>query len=190
MLYHGTSTARLKRILEDGRLRKATVGDQKIALTTERSVAEYFACNAVFADKHDHPDAESSPVVLVLDGAGLLVLNYKLVPFSDPIWGDGECEWENEIECWDDIEPLEEVLMAVEPVRTERYQLFIVRGYGAFKPATPPIASFELTVMADTIGKLVEDEITPADADGVVSALAALRSALQPSRARRASSVT
>ena len=190
VLYHGTSTARLKRILEDGRLRKATVGDQKIALTTERSVAEYFACNAVSADNHDHPDAESSPVVLVLDGAGLLVLNYKLVPFSDPIWGDGECDWENEIECWDDIEPLEEVLMAVEPVPTERYQVLIERGCAAFKPATPPIASFELTVMADTIGKLVEDEITPADADGVVSALAALRSALQPSRARRASSVT
>jgi hypothetical protein len=34
--------------------------------------------------------------------------------------------------------------------------------------------------MADTIGKLVEDEITPADADVVVTALAALRSALQP----------
>jgi hypothetical protein len=42
--------------------------------------------------------------------------------------------------------------------------------------------------MADAIGKLVEDEITPADADSVVSALAALRSALQPSRDRSTSS--
>lgn len=90
VLYHGTSTARLKRILEDGRLRKATVGDQKIALTTERSVAEYFACNAVFADKHDRPDQESSPVVLALDGEGLLADNYDLVSFSDPIWGEGD----------------------------------------------------------------------------------------------------
>ena len=80
--------------------------------------------------------------------------------------------------------------MAVEPVPTERYQVLIERGCAAFKPNTPPIAAFELTVMADAIGKLVEDEITPADADGVVSALAALRSALQPSRARSASSVT
>ena len=94
VLYHGTSTARLKRILEDGRLRKATVGDQKIALTTERSVAEYFACNAVFGDKRNYPGEESSPVVLVLDGEGLLALNYNLVPFSDPYWGDGECDWE------------------------------------------------------------------------------------------------
>jgi hypothetical protein len=52
------------------------------------------------------------------------------------------------------------------------------------------MASFELAVMADAIHKLVEDEVTPADADGVVSALAALRSALQPSRARSASLVT
>jgi hypothetical protein len=182
VLYHGTSTARLKHILEDGRLRRASIGDQKIALSPERSVAEYFACNAVFADKHDHPDEESSPVVLALDGEGLLADNYNLVPFSDPCWGDGECDWENEIECWDDIEPLEEVLMAVEPVPPERYQVLIERGCAAFKPNTPPMASFELTVMADTIGKLVEDEITRADANGVVSALAALRSALQPSR--------
>jgi hypothetical protein len=144
VLYHGTSTARLKRILEDGRLRRATTGDQKIALTTERSVAEYFACNAVFADKHDRPDQESSPVVLVLDGAGLLADNYKLVPFSDPIWGDGECAWENDIECWDDIEPLEEVLMAVEPAPPERYRDFIEHCRVAFKPTFSRIASLEL----------------------------------------------
>jgi hypothetical protein len=171
-------------------LRRPTFGDQKISLTTERSVAEYFACNAVFGDKRNYPDEESSPVVLVLDGEGLLADNYNLVPFSDPYWGDGESDWENEIECWDDIEPLEEVLMAVEPVPSERHQVLIERGCAAFKPATPPMAGFELTVMADTIGKLVEDEITPADTDAVVSALAALRSALQPSRARSAFSVT
>ena len=45
MLYHGTTTYRLRSILADDRLRRAAVGDQKIALTPERSVAEYFACN-------------------------------------------------------------------------------------------------------------------------------------------------
>ena len=109
---------------------------------------------------------------------------------SDPYWGEGECDWENEIECWDDIEPLDEVLMAVEPVPPERHQVLIERGCGAFKPATPPMASFELTVMADTIGKLTEDEITPAAADGVVSALAALRSALLLTGNRTASLAT
>jgi len=179
VLYHGTTTYRLRSILADDQLRRAAVGDQKIALTTERSVAEYFACNAVSADKHDHREEESSPVVLVLDGEGLLALNYNLVPFSDPIWGEGECDWENEIECWDDIKPLDEVLIAVEPVPAERCREFTDRGRAAFKPAIPPMASLELTAMADTIGKLGEEEITPADADLVVSALAALRSALQ-----------
>jgi hypothetical protein len=158
VLYHGTSTTRLKRIIEDGRLRRATRGDQKIPLTTQRSVAEYFACNAVFADKHDHPDKNASGVILMLDGEGLLALNYDLVQFSDPVWGEGECDWENEIECWNDIEPLEEVLIAVEPVPPQHYQTFIERGRAAFRPATPPTAGFELTAMADTIGKLVYDE--------------------------------
>jgi hypothetical protein len=157
VLYHGTSTARLQRIRTAGRLRRATSGDQKVALTTERSVAEYFACNAAWADKHDRPpSADSSGVVLVLDGEGLLALNYNLTPFSDPIWGEGACDWENEIECWDDIEPFEEVLMAVERVLPERYRDFVERGRAAFQPAKPPTAGFELTVMADTIGKLVE----------------------------------
>ena len=181
VLYHGTSTARLKLILGKDRLRRPTFKKKTIAiaLTTERSVAKYFACNAVFGDKHDRPDQESTGVVLVLDGEGLLALNYNLVPFSDPYWGEGECDWENEIECWDDIEPLEEVLIEVESVPAERYRDFIERGPTAFKPAVPPKAGFELTVMADTIGKLVEDEITPADADVVVSELARLRSALE-----------
>ncbi len=190
VLYHGTSTARLKRILEDGRLRTSGTDNPKISLTTERSVAEYWAYLAVFGDRRNRPGEDSSEVVLVIDGEGLLEFNYDLSAFSDPIWGDKECDWENEIECWDDIEPLDEVLMAVEPVPPEQYQVFIERRRAAFKPAVPPMAAFELTVMADTIGKLVEDEITPADADGVVSALAALRSPLQPSRARSASLVT
>jgi hypothetical protein len=179
ILYHGTSTARLKSILQEDRLRRAGLGDQKIALTTERSVAEYFACNAAFADKHDRPDDESSPVLLVLDGEGLLALNYDLAHFSDPIWGEGECDWENEIECSDDIEPLEEVLIAVEEVAPQRCRDLTERGRTAFNPNIPPIAAFELTVMAETIGKLEENEIAPADADKVVRAFAGLRSKLE-----------
>jgi hypothetical protein len=74
----------------------------------------------LFGDLHDRPNEESNGVVLVLDGEGLLVLNYDLVQFCDPVWGEGECDWENEIECWDDIEPLEEVLIAVEPQSYQR----------------------------------------------------------------------
>jgi hypothetical protein len=83
VLYHGTSTARPKRILEDGRLRASGTDDPKISLTTERSVAEYWAFHAVFGDRHDRPDEDSSEVVLVLDGEGLLELQYDLVQRSD-----------------------------------------------------------------------------------------------------------
>jgi hypothetical protein len=86
----------------------------------------------------------------------------------------------NEIACWDDIEPLGDVLMAVEHVLPERFQLLIEHGHAAFKPRIPPMAGFELTVMADMIGKLVEDEIAEADADNVVRGVAALRTAAVP----------
>jgi hypothetical protein len=46
----------------------------------------------------------------------------------------GTFNWENEIECWDDIEPLEEALIAVELVAPERYQNFIEYGRAAFDP--------------------------------------------------------
>lgn len=122
VLYHGTSTARLKSILKNGRLRTSEPGDPKIALTTERSVAEYWACHAVLGDLDRHPGEESSGVVLMLDGERLLALNYDLTEFRDPIWGEGECDWENEIACWGDIDPLDEVLIEAEPVTLERYR--------------------------------------------------------------------
>jgi hypothetical protein len=181
VLYHGTSTARLKRILRDGRLRASRTDDPKVSLTTERSFAEYWACLAVFGDRRDRPGEDSN-------GEGLLELNYDLSGFSDPVWGEGECDWENEIACWDNIEALDEVLIAVEPVPAERCRELADRGRGAFEHVIPPIAGFELTVMADTIGKLVEEEITPTDADLVVSALATLRSALQLTGNRATSS--
>ncbi|MGA8707062.1 MAG: hypothetical protein WB646_08760 [Steroidobacteraceae bacterium] len=178
VLYHGTSSARLESILKEGLLRTSKTGDSKIALTTERSVAEYFACVAVFCDRRDHPGAENSGVVMVLDGERLLALNYELAEFRDQVWGEGECAWENEIACWDDIDPLDEVLIAVEPVPSDRYQTYTAHGRSAFMPCILPIAGFELTIMAETIGKLVNDEITPALADAAVTALGGLRSAL------------
>ena len=179
VLYHGTTTYWLRSILKDGRLRRATVGDQKIALTTERSVAEYFSNVALHGDKHDHPSEESAALILVIDGEKLLALGYKLVPFCDTYHGPGKCDWENEIACWHrDIEHLDEVLIAVEPVPPKRFQVFLKRGRAAFKPAMPPMGHFELSVMKGTIERLAKGKITPAAADGVVSALAALRSAL------------
>jgi len=104
VLYHGTSIARLRRILSEGRLAVSATGpDRKVSLTTEVSVAEYFACHAVLGDRRS--GVVSKPIVLLIDGEGLLELNYELTAFSDPIWGDGRCDWENEIACWTDIKP-------------------------------------------------------------------------------------
>jgi hypothetical protein len=57
---------------------------------------------------------------LVIDGEGLVAEHYDLTDFSDIVWGDGKCDWENEIACWDDIDPLDEVLIAIEPVSDSR----------------------------------------------------------------------
>jgi hypothetical protein len=142
VLYHGTSTRRFKTILKEGILRTSNPGEPTIALTTERSVTEYFACNVVAGDRHDHPEDESSGTVLVLDAEWLLSLNYDLAVFQDTIWGEGECDWENEIACWNDIELLDEVLIAVEPVAPRRFREFTRRRRKAFRPAIPPIVCF------------------------------------------------
>lgn len=115
-LYHGTTEMRLENILAEDRLRVKTVGPRKLALTTERSVAEYFACNAKYDDWHRGSDSEGNPVVLTLDGEVLLRHAYLLEGYSDPVWGEGKCSWENEIACWYDIDPLKGVLLGSEVV--------------------------------------------------------------------------
>jgi hypothetical protein len=49
ILYHGTSSYRLTQILRTNQLQPSQTVE-KISLTPERSVAEYFACNAVIGD--------------------------------------------------------------------------------------------------------------------------------------------
>jgi hypothetical protein len=121
VLYHGTSTRRLKSIIRENRLRLPEIGDPEISLTPDRSAAEYFACGAVAGDLHDHPGEESAPVVLVIDGEGLIALNYDLQPFN---YEEGECDWENEIACSQGIDPLSEVLIATEMVLEERWRSY------------------------------------------------------------------
>lgn len=120
VLYHGTSTYRLTNILRENRLCRSSTGDDhKVSLTPDRAVAVYFADIAVFGDRHDHPDEDSHPVVVMLDGGGLDELQYEMGKYSDPVWGESECDWEQEIACWDDIEPLDEVLIGIQPLREE-----------------------------------------------------------------------
>ena len=60
---------------------------------------------------------------------------------------------------------------AAEPITSDRYQDLTEHGSAAFKPPVLPLASFELTIMAKTVDKLVKREITPARADAVLTAL-------------------
>ena len=69
------------------------------------------------------------------------------------------CDEETGIACWEDIDPLNEVLIARESVTPERYADFDERG--AVWPRVPPIASVELTVMTHTISELANGKITP-----------------------------
>lgn len=69
ILYHGTSSTRLERILSENRLRVSPTGpDRELSLTTKLPAAQYFACNAVFGDHHFRKDETSRPRVLALDG--------------------------------------------------------------------------------------------------------------------------
>lgn len=153
----------------------AAKSDPKLSLTTERSVAEYWACLAVFTDRYDRPQDESNPVVLALNGERLLELNRPLAEFDHESWGDEQEDVETGILCLEDIDHLSDVLIGVEHVKPERYDQFIKDGREAVWSPAPPLARIELLVMSEIVGRLVDGDITPAGADAVVSALAALR---------------
>jgi hypothetical protein len=109
--------------------------DPKIALTTERSVAEYWACIATKNDQQNYPEAESNGVVLVLNGERLLELGHHL---SLSYEKDSR---QNEIACWDDVFPLDDVLVDVEDVTPQRHKEIREQGRGAVLPAPPLVGS-------------------------------------------------
>ena len=172
VLFHGTSTYRLKQILRENRLRLPQVGDEKISLTTERSVAEYFACNAVFGDRHDHPDEESHPVVLVLDGEGLVALLYELEGYTG---GGEEYVWENEIGCWSDIDPLDEVLIDIERVPAHRARPYLEQRREEYIPLGPRLAEYELSLMEHIVDRLGEGKISEPTADAIAAVMHGFR---------------
>lgn len=114
MLYHGTSLDRAGKIMREGLIRVAPCGVQAVSMTDDINVALYFASLAADADR-------STPIVLPIDGEALTKDGYELEPFSDGVWGAGECDWERETVCWRDI-PLKYVsaraaIIALDEVR-------------------------------------------------------------------------
>jgi hypothetical protein len=97
VLYHGTSRARLLSILHDGVIRVAPTGVRCVSLTDSFDVARYFAGIAAQCDLDEgRGDGEAVIVFIAAD-------RVDAQPFSDPVWGDGECDWERERAVWSDV---------------------------------------------------------------------------------------
>jgi hypothetical protein len=122
LLYHGTTTLHLAQMRQDNVLRVSETGDKKVALTPDRSVAEYFSLVALEIDRHDRPGEITRPVILVLDGEALVGQRYVMEAYSDDTFGEEECDWENELACEDDIDPLHAILIRVETVPLDRFE--------------------------------------------------------------------
>jgi hypothetical protein len=173
VLYHGTSTYRLKSILQEKRLRVSDVS-RKLALTPDRLVAEYWAQLAAgpWGDGLGARGQESKPVVLVLDGEGLALFNYDLKAYSDPCWGKGACDWENEIACYQDIDCLDEMLIAIEEAPEEHYREEVTS-----RLRFP--AEFRLDLTTFLLDALDDKLITEKEADVVAKNLKRFHGALE-----------
>jgi hypothetical protein len=113
ILLHGTTSTRWAAIRKEGVLRIAPQGDRCVSLTDDHRVARYFADNACAGDVAMGRRG-ARPVVLAVDVTGL-----DARPHSSAVWGEGECDWERETACWEDV-PIERVSL-VPPARTVRY---------------------------------------------------------------------
>jgi hypothetical protein len=88
----------------------------RVALTTDSSVAEYWACIAATNDQHNNPQVESTGVVLMLNGERLVEREYDL----RELYLENGHNWQNEIACWNDIILFDSNLIGVEPVTPQR----------------------------------------------------------------------
>lgn len=110
MLYHGTSLLRWQRIQDAGHVNPAPCGDKHVSLSTCPHVAARFALSAYEMGEWHGEEDEKGLVVLSV-GRGILERHgFKLFPYSSPVWGDGECDWEKEISC---LEPIPASLFEV-----------------------------------------------------------------------------
>lgn len=96
VLWHGTSLDRAAKIMRDGELRVARFGVEAVSMTDDPMVALYFAKLAADTDR-------GTPVILAIDAAQLRADGFELEPFEDDVWGDGQCAWERETVCWQNI---------------------------------------------------------------------------------------
>ncbi len=104
ILYHGTSDKRLRRILKMDMLETQEF-HSSICFSTRYKPAHYWSNLSALDD-------ESVPVILKLNAIKLLEEGYDLFPYSDPVYGEGICDWEYEVRVIDDIHPLSMFLIS------------------------------------------------------------------------------
>lgn len=103
VLTHGTSSRRLELALASHTVRPSLTGHPLISFTTDPQVAIYFAHLATTCDREEYGDAV--PILLTMRLGDLRRVGVWLTHFSDTVWGDtGNCDWENEIACWNPID--------------------------------------------------------------------------------------
>lgn len=93
LLYHGTSSLIWAAIRREGSLRPGPHGHQHVSLSRDPRVARYFA--GLAAGAHEEGQA-AAPVILAVSREDLAGAGLTPLPFIDPVWGAGECEWEAE----------------------------------------------------------------------------------------------
>lgn len=109
MFYHGTSLQRASSIMRDGVIKVAPHGVKCVSMTDDARVACYFAALAADCDG-------SVPVILPIDADRLRTDGFDIELFEDQVYGEGECAWERETACWQDI-PIS--YMPIEATRPE-----------------------------------------------------------------------
>ena len=108
-LYHGTSKWRLHAIMAENRLRGFSIDIPAVSTSDKIEPALYWANRTAWLDTSD-------PVLIRLNSDKLLAKQYVLDRYSDPIFGEGKCDWESEIRVSGIIFPLDEVMESYEEV--------------------------------------------------------------------------
>ena len=101
-LYHGTSSYYHEMIKADGVLRCAPHGDQHVSFSRDKSIAAKAAQTSVDIVNSDF-DANATPVILKTSSEALKGAGLRHALFSSMVWGEGNCDHEQEIACYDDV---------------------------------------------------------------------------------------
>jgi hypothetical protein len=118
-LYHGTDTVSLRTIQTGNVLQPGNTGG--ISTTSDQRVAMFWAEMACFRQRREG-DPSAKPVVLILDPFSIEDDGYDIYLFSDPVWGEGLCDWEQEERINGALENLDTYIIEVQHPTNEKVE--------------------------------------------------------------------